>query len=59
MASFNMTRNFARWILGKPKLDSIEFYRQKGVKVGENVLLIRCKIDLHMPKLLSIGIIQQ
>lgn len=40
MASFNMIRNFLRRILGKPKLDSIEFYRQKGVKVGENVLLI-------------------
>ena len=55
MANLNRIRNFVRWILGKPKLDSIEFYRQKGVKVGENILLIRCKIDLHMPKLLSIG----
>lgn len=55
MANLNRLRNFVRGILGKPKLDSIEFYRQKGVKVGENVLLIRCKIDLHMPRLLSIG----
>lgn len=55
MASFNMIRNFVRRILGKPTLDSVEFYRAKGVKIGKNVLLIRCSIDLHMPRLLSIG----
>ena len=55
MVNSNTIRNIIRRLLGKPALDSVDYYRQKGVSIGENVLLIRCNIDLHMPRLLSIG----
>ena len=55
MISISNLRNFCRKMLGKPALDSVEFYRHAGVEIGQNVLLIRCSIDLHMPRLLSIG----
>ena len=55
MISISNLRNFLRKMLGKPALDSIDFYRHAGVEIGDNVLLIRCSIDLHMPRLLTIG----
>ena len=51
----NILINVIRKIFGLTTPNTIDWYRKKGVAIGNNVDIISCQIDMLCPKLISIG----